>query len=196
MREALRTLEIMGYVEIKAGEGVFVKAVKLDDLLEPITTSIYVDKTLILNLLDLRDVMEMETARKAAIYGEERDLQKIEAVLLAGEEEIKTGAIGLNSDNQFHHAIAEATHNNIYVLVMNLISDLLDKSREATLKIPGQPKRTLEDHWKIYHAIRNRQPEEAAQLMKEHINKAKKNITRLVSEGNLPQGTKVKKKIM
>ncbi len=184
VREALRTLEIMGYVDIKAGEGVFVKEVKLDDLLEPITTAISIDKALILDLLDLRDVIEIATAKRAAIYADKIDLKKIYSALQVGEREIAEGKIGLYSDSMFHIAIAEATHNSMFSFVMNLISDLLNKSREATLEIPGQPTRTQIDHKMIFEAIAQQDADEASRLMREHIQKAKINITRIVEEAD------------
>ncbi len=182
VREALRTLEIMGYISIRAGEGAFVKETKLNDLLEPITTAISIDKTLILNLLDLRDVIEIETARRAAMHADEMDLKKIYSTLKVGEREIEEGQIGLKGDHMFHIAVAEATHNSMFSFVMNLISDLLNKGREATLEIPGQPVRTLVDHEEIYQAIAEKDSDKAAKLMKAHIDKAKMNITKIVEK--------------
>lgn len=182
VREAIRTLEMMGCVDIKPGEGVFVKEVKLDDLLKPIKTSISVDKEMILNLLDARDVIEVEAAKRAAVHATEEDIQKMSYTLIQAQKSIEQGGIGLQQDNEFHICVAEATQNPIFVLIMNLIADLLVKSREATLNIPGEPEKTLDDHKEIYQAIACKNPEKASTLMKEHIFKGKKNIIRLVKE--------------
>lgn len=176
LREALRTLEIMNYVEIKPGEGVYIKQVTVDDLLKPLTSAISDDKVLLLDLLDVRDLIEAETARLAAIHASPEDIEQIEKIIESAKQTIDSGGTGLREDSDFHSAVAQATHNTAYVVLMNLIKDSLSLSREATLRIKGQPARTIDDHIKVYKAIRDKDPEKASHLMKEHILKAKKNI--------------------
>jgi len=182
VREALKALEIMGYIEIRAGEGAFIKETTLEDIIEPLTSAIPVEKELILDVLDVRDVIEFETAKRAALYATDKDIDDIEKAILEEKEDVETGGIGLRGDDVFHLSIARATHNQFFELIMNLIADFLTKSREATLKIPGQPLKTIEDHTKIYEAIKEKNREKAAALMKEHLTKAKKNIINLVNE--------------
>ncbi len=176
LREALRTLEIMNYVEIKPGEGVYIKQVRMDDLLGPLTLAISDDKALLLDLLDVRDLIEAETARRAAIYANAEDIEKIEKIIESAKKTVAAGGTGIREDSDFHSAVAEATNNAAYVILMNLIKDSLSLSREATLRIKGQPARTIEDHLKVFEAIRDKDPEKASGLMKNHILKAKRNI--------------------
>jgi GntR family transcriptional regulator, transcriptional repressor for pyruvate dehydrogenase complex len=176
LREALRTLEIMNCVQIKSGEGVFIKEIRIDELFEPIIDAISFDKQLLLDLLDVRELFEVETARRAALYGTEDDFRRIREAVELTEKEIKSKGIGLSGDSSFHYAIAAATHNRAFMMIFNLITEALMKNMEATLTIPGQPHRTLSDHKKIYEAIANRHADLAAHLMQEHIQKARKNM--------------------
>lgn len=182
VREALLTLEIMGYIEIRQSKGAFVREVKLEDIIEPIISAIYVDNQMVLNLLDVRELIETETTRQAAISASEDDVKKIEKAILEAQDDIRQGGIGLEGDDLFHTAIASSTDNQVYELIMYLIRDLLSKSREATLNIEGQPLKTVEDHKKIFLAIKERNPDKAQELMKEHLNKAKNNIIKLASQ--------------
>jgi GntR family transcriptional regulator, transcriptional repressor for pyruvate dehydrogenase complex len=68
------------------------------------------------------------------------------------------------------------------MMIFILINDALVKSMSMTLTIPGQPLKTLKDHRDIFEAICMRDSEKAALLMKEHIEKAKKNIIKSVEE--------------
>lgn len=179
VREAMRTLEIMGYIDIRPGEGAFIKETTIDNVLKPITSAIKVEKDLILDLLDVRDVIEVAAAKRAATYATNTDIKRIRIAILNAKEDVKAGGIGLQGDDDFHLSIAKATHNTVFEVVMNLIEDLLTKSREATLQIPGQPTKTIKDHKKIYEAIKEKKPDEAAKYMKEHLTKAKNNILRL-----------------
>ncbi len=176
LREALRTLEMMNYVEIKSGEGVFVKEIRIDELFEPIIDAISFDKQLLFDLLDVRELIEMETARRAAEYGTKDDFKRIQEAIEIMEKEIESKGIGLMGDSGFHHAIAAATHNRAFMMIFNLITEALMKNMEATLTIPGQPHRTLTDHKKIYEAISGRRADDAVRLMQEHIQRARKNM--------------------
>jgi GntR family transcriptional regulator, transcriptional repressor for pyruvate dehydrogenase complex len=162
VREALRTLEMMNYVEIRSGEGVFIKEISLDELMGPLVSSISSDKSMILDLLDVRDVIEVEMARRAAIYSTDHDIKNLQECLDRSIESVKNGGLGLKEDSDFHSIIAQSTQNSAFVMLMNLIKDSLTLSREATLKIPGQPERTIADHTKVYEAIVNRNPEDAS----------------------------------
>lgn len=176
LREALRALEMMNYVEIKPGEGIFIKEIKIDKLFEPIIDAIGFDKQLLLDLLDVRELVEVETARRAALYGTEEDFKRIREAVELTEREIEHNGIGLHGDSSFHHAIAEASHNRAFMMIFHMITEALTKNMEATLSIPGQPHRTLSDHKKVYEAISRRQADLAAQLMQEHIQKARRNM--------------------
>ncbi|RQD72306.1 MAG: FadR family transcriptional regulator [Tindallia sp. MSAO_Bac2] len=185
LREALRTLEIMNYVEIRPGEGVYIKKIRMDDLLEPVTSAISLDKGMIMDLLDVRDVIEVEMAKRAAIFATSDDIERIGKALEDSREAIEAGETGLEEDGEFHMAIAQATHNEAFVMMMNLIKGSLTLSQKATLQIKGQPRRTLKDHVKVYEAIRMNDPEMAMKHMKEHILKAKENIIRLNNGKNM-----------
>jgi GntR family transcriptional repressor for pyruvate dehydrogenase complex len=176
VREALRVLEILGYIDIKAGEGAFIKEITIENILEPLKAAFSVEKKLILDLIDVREVIEVETARRAAVHASESDLKDIENTILEGIKDIEEGGIGLSGDDSFHLSIARASKNQVFELIMILIGDLLTKCKEATLKIPGQPLKTIDDHKKIYQAIKERNPKKSASLMKKHLAKAKKNI--------------------
>jgi len=183
VREALLTLEIMGYIEIKQSKGAFVREVKLEDIIEPITSAIYVDNQMVLDLLNVRDLIEAETSRLAALNATLEDLKKIENAIADAKNEVEKGGLGLKGDDLFHTAIASSSGNQIYELIMYLIRDLLSKSREATLKIHGQPAKTVEDHIMIFESIRDRDPERAQKYMKEHLSKAKDNIISIIKQG-------------
>lgn len=182
VREALLTLEIMGYIEIRQSKGAFVREVKLEDIIEPIISAIYVDNQMVLDLLDVRDLIETETARLAAVNATSEDLKNIEDAIIDAENEVEYGGLGLKGDDLFHAAIANSSGNQVYELIMYLIRDLLSKSREATLTIKGQPSKTIDDHRKVLDSIRGGDPEMAQKLMKEHLSKAKQNIISTIKQ--------------
>jgi GntR family transcriptional repressor for pyruvate dehydrogenase complex len=176
IREALRSLETMGFIESRVGGGTFIKEITLDNVIDPFSTFLAQDKKLIVELIDVRLLLEVEMARLAALEINDEKVAMIEKSLNLMDEEIKKGQMGLNGDNEFHSAIAQAAANTAMMKILNLCGDLLSSTREATLKIPGQPEKSLADHKNIFEAIRNGDSAKAAKLMKDHLEKAQRNL--------------------
>ncbi len=91
------------------------------------------------------------------------------------KSEIDRGDIGLEGDNNFHNAVAAATGNAVFEKMLKMAKGLLSKTREATLRVPGQASRSLKDHWDIYYALVHRKPDAAAKAMHDHLSKARSN---------------------
>lgn len=174
--EAYRTLEVSGFVEIRPGGGAFIREVDYQNFFKPFSDMISDDERLILDTLHARDLIEVDTAKLAARKASEDEIQKLKDIIINSKEAIDRGESGLRFDDEFHLAIARASHNKVLSMIMYLISDSLSKSREATLKIKGQSARTVDDHEEILNAIISGNPENAGIAMKNHLEKAKKNI--------------------
>jgi GntR family transcriptional repressor for pyruvate dehydrogenase complex len=92
------------------------------------------------------------------------------------QSEVESGGNGLNGDNQFHLEIARASQNKAFAIILELLHELLAKSRKATLDIPGQPSKSIEDHLAIFGAIQLGNEKLAAEKMSEHLIKAEQNL--------------------
>ena len=175
IREALRSLESMGYIESKVGGGTFIREISLDNALLPFSAVLSKDKNLIKELLEVRQLLESEIALLASKRASEEDIERMEAALDLMRQEIDSGEIGLRGDNAFHNALAIASQNMAMSKILGLCDELLSKSRESTLRIPGQPAKSLEDHASIFNAIKDKDHLLAQQLMKQHMIKAQEN---------------------
>ncbi len=176
IREALRSLELMGFIDSKVGGGTFIRQVTLRNVIDPFSVLLAQDKKLILELIVVRQLLETELAKLAAALINDRKATDIRNALDLMKSEIERGEIGIAGDNAFHDAIARAAENSAMALILNMCGDLLSYSRQATLTIPGQPEKSLEDHTRIFEAISEKDEKAAARLMKEHLEKAQRNF--------------------
>ena len=176
IREALRSLEMMGYVESRVGTsgGTFIKEVTIDDIIGPITRLLnsYKKQEFILELIEVRTILESATAKLAARRRTDEDIDTIQRILDSMRLDIQEGGIGLQGDNQFHAQIAKSTHNEVLMKIANSMEGLLDDSRKKTLEIPGIPEESLDDHVKIFKAVKNKKEKEAVAMMMAHLKKA------------------------
>ena len=143
---------------------------------------------MILEMLDFRLIIETEFAKLAAREYTASDIKAIELSLVHMKQEISDGGIGLNGDNEFHEAVVQATHNNVFMKMLLMSKSLLSKTREATLRIENQPESSLADHREIYEAIRDRNAETAADLMNQHLRKTRENAVSKQSLAHVDSG--------
>lgn len=177
IREALRILETLGFLEAKVGVGggTFVKEVSIDALVNPFSELLGSEKELIMEMLDFRRVLETEIARSAAEYRTDDDLRRIEETIEQMRKDIADGGIGVEGDTAFHDAVAEASKNRVFRKMLSMAKSLLVQTRRTTLEIPGQPEKSVVDHREIFEAIKARDADLAAAKMNEHLVKARRN---------------------
>jgi GntR family transcriptional repressor for pyruvate dehydrogenase complex len=169
VREALRALESVGLIEIRPGEGTFVREVSVDALVEPLALILLSHREMIGELFEARRLLEPTIAGLAASRATPDELTEMERILDEQAKAIAGGKTGLAQDAAFHTAIATAAHNRAITRVVHAVMDLLAHSREESIGTPGRPTRSHEDHRRILDAIRRRDSAGAGQAMLDHL---------------------------
>jgi GntR family transcriptional repressor for pyruvate dehydrogenase complex len=169
VREALRALESLGLVEIRPGEGTFVRQVSIESLVEPLALLMVSQREAIAELFEARRLLEPSLAALAAARATPEEIVEMERILEAQAAEVAAGRTGLAQDAQFHGAIGAAAHNRAITRIAHAIMDLLTQSREESLNTPGRPTRSHEDHRRVLTAIAARDAEAARRAMHEHL---------------------------
>jgi GntR family transcriptional repressor for pyruvate dehydrogenase complex len=169
VREALRALESLGLVEIRPGEGTFVREVSIESLIEPLALVMASQREAIAELFEARRLLEPAIAALAARRATPEELSEMGRILEEQAKEIAAGRTGLAQDAAFHAAIGAAAHNTAITRIAHAIMDLLTQSREESLNTPGRPQRSHQDHWRILVAIRERDERAAQQSMLDHL---------------------------
>lgn len=169
VREALRALESLGLVEIRPGEGTFVREVSVEALIEPLAIVMASQREAIGELFEARRLLEPSIAALAAGRATPDEIQEMERILEEQAKEIAAGKTGLMQDAAFHSAIGSASHNRAITRIAHAIMDLLTQSREESLNTPGRPERSHQDHRRILHAIARRNEAAARQAMLDHL---------------------------
>jgi GntR family transcriptional repressor for pyruvate dehydrogenase complex len=169
VREALRALESLGLIEIRPGEGAFVRGVSVESLIEPLALVILTQREAVGELFEARRVLEPAIAGLAARRATNEEIHEMERILAEQAREVAAGRTGLAQDAAFHAAIASSAHNRAISRLVNALMDLLSQSREESLQTPGRPTRSHQDHRKILDAIQRRDEAVAHRVMLDHI---------------------------
>jgi GntR family transcriptional repressor for pyruvate dehydrogenase complex len=175
VREALKTLEYMGVVECKTGRGTIINNLGQDLLIDQISQAAgFSPQQLLADVMELRLLLEPGIAALAAERATEQDLTAMQEAMNDLEREFDNGCLGTDADERLHIALAKATHNATIYRLAGPMLKMLEQYREKSLRIRTRRSETLQEHTKIFEAVKNRQPEAASKAMVEHLNKVKR----------------------
>jgi GntR family transcriptional regulator, transcriptional repressor for pyruvate dehydrogenase complex len=169
VRDAFRTLETIGLIVTRHGQGTFPQELDVERLVAPLASVLSYRHDLQDELLDVRRMFEPAVARVAATRVTEEDLADLHRILETQRRKLKAGRSAIVEDTAFHASLARATRNRIVVSIMATLNDLLVESRRLTLKQKGRPARSLRGHEAVVEALRHRDAEAASRAMREHI---------------------------
>jgi GntR family transcriptional repressor for pyruvate dehydrogenase complex len=179
IREAVKMLSALGIVRVRQGSGLYVNSESQPFTTTAIMLPMTVSPENVQSLFDFRFTIETQTARLAAERITPRDLRVLEEIVernyhCAEIQDIpglsESDAQFYQSDAQFHHGIAEATHNPFFISSVTAIFRLQHwVTSVVTENQMGSYLRAAQQHRTIFTAIKNGQPEEAAEAMREHI---------------------------
>lgn len=169
IRDALRTLETIGLVETRHGQGTFPLELSVDRLVAPLASVMSYRADLQEELLDVRRMFEPAVARAAATRAREEDLADLQRILEAQRQKLKAGQSAISEDTAFHAILARATRNRVVISIMATLNDLLVESRTNSLLQKGRPARSIDGHEAVVAALRKHDADGASQAMRNHI---------------------------
>jgi DNA-binding FadR family transcriptional regulator len=167
VREATKRLEQQGMLEIQHGNGIKVVDKPHRPLNDSLTLLIPDVAERLQQLNETRLSIEPDAAAFAAQRAKKeqiRTLRRIQAQL----EEAPDNAAAIESDIAFHHAIADASGNLIYRLILDSLAEIGIASRLRTIGRIGK-QTAIDHHGKIIAAIENHDPAAAERAMRAHI---------------------------
>jgi GntR family transcriptional repressor for pyruvate dehydrogenase complex len=169
IRDAIRSLELVGMVEPRQGAGTIVKEVTADVVVNPLTNALKRKEELVGELLDFRRMLEPPLAARAATHASTEDTAEMDEILERQQAKLRLGESTIPEDSEFHYAIALASGNTVVLKVLDIIMDMLRDSRERSLQVEGRPQKSLAGHRRILAAIKRHDAEAAKDAMRRHI---------------------------
>jgi GntR family transcriptional repressor for pyruvate dehydrogenase complex len=178
VREALARLRDDGLIVSRQGSGSYVKRRPDQAVLQFVPVGSIAD---IQRCFEFRVGLEGAAAAIAATRREDRDLAEIKAAFDELEACIKSGQLGVDADEHFHRAIAEATHNQYHVSVQASLQPHIaigmTLTRNLSLRRAAERLRLVQDeHRAIMKAIQKRDADGARAAMEAHIDNARRRM--------------------
>jgi len=171
VREAIRRLETMGLLESRQGLGTFVQNPSSHVIQTTLVPHIITDQATLEKLFDLREIIEVEAAARAAQRATTDQIATMKNWMATVESHIARENLAgmIVADVEFHRQIIIATGNDILVTLMDSIVDLLRDMRSDSTNIPELLPEIVSGHRTITAAIEAGDSEAAKQAMKDHL---------------------------
>jgi len=169
VRDAIRSLELVGAVEPRSGAGTVVREMSTDWIMNPVANVLVRKPQLLGDLLDFRKILEPPLAALAAKHASVKEIRDMEAILRRQEKKVRQGELAIEEDSEFHYAIARASENAVVLKVLDALMDMLLEVRERSLQVAGRPQKSTAGHWRILRAIQRNDPAAAHKAMRSHI---------------------------
>ena len=179
VRRALKRLDAYGVVKVVPHSGTYVAGLGVEALAGLFSNVLNLEKKEYEALADVRFLLESEAVKIVATDISAEGLAELESILKDYREQVNKGIISLHDDLVFHIKIAENTGNNILkTLIALLTSETLSKLGELEVllgkdKLLDRLKDAVDEHQKIYDAIKQNDPENAVKALKNHYLRAK-----------------------
>ncbi|MDP4127621.1 MAG: FadR/GntR family transcriptional regulator, partial [Bacillota bacterium] len=173
LREALRTMELLGCVEIKPGGGTFIRDAQLNEVISPLALALAVEPTRIEELWETRITLEVECSGLAALRASKEDLQSISHALRDMQSKLNDLDAYAKADMRFHFLVSQASHNSMMNRLLQTfvvhILELIKKAGPLRFSHDIGGLCTIQEHISIYDAIVSHDSEQAKILMKKHL---------------------------
>jgi GntR family transcriptional repressor for pyruvate dehydrogenase complex len=172
VREALRSLEASGLVEIRVGArgGAFVTAPSSQRVGEGLADLLSLSPLTAAEVTEARLVFELGIVPLVVERATDEDIAELRALCDEHAEAVKQGVYAMEMSADFHTRVAACTHNTaIEMLVQSFHGPLLMSLREAQSVEPQMGLHGSKEHRKFVDAVAARDAETASEIMRTHI---------------------------
>jgi GntR family transcriptional repressor for pyruvate dehydrogenase complex len=184
LREALTALQIMGYVEVKQGQGAYICNRMTDS--PNGTTSQVLDEESPIKIIEARLAIEPNVAAYAAIRRSKKTLETLEEIINSVHDEVSPDYYA-EKDRLFHFELSIATENPVLIEMQHVIYNLMGQNLWRTL-IRNSHDFSAQNRWKIgFHehvdileAIQKKDPVLASKRVEHHLNKVKTTMIKTI----------------
>ena len=170
VREAIQKLEFYGLLKSIPQSGTFVANIGVIAMNGMIEDILRLEEPEFKSLVETRILLELKTARLAALRRTDEDLAQIKDALEAYKNKVINGEDAVQEDLLFHLAIAKASGNstmNTFMLI--IIPEIITNFEKYHVCDSSLAQEGIKEHEDIYNAILIQDSKLAKEKMKIHF---------------------------
>ncbi|WP_020576539.1 FadR/GntR family transcriptional regulator [Actinopolymorpha alba] len=171
VREALKALDVLGIIEVRQGDGTYLKQSTSDLLPQAIEWGLMLGQPQVLDLIEARRHIEVVIAELAAARADDRVVETLQKHL-ADMRTARDSVSFVEADVAFHLALADAANNSVLNDILVSIRSLLRVWIRRAIHVAGETETTIAEHAAILEAVRTHSAAAAGEAMRVHMEAA------------------------
>lgn len=175
IREALKSLDILGLVDIRPGSGTFLTSPDTELIPRMLELGLLLGEDSIADVVETRALLEVASARLAAVRRSVDDLSDLERILTSMESGVDDTEEFAEFDIAFHLALAKSTGNRTLSAMLSSVQSLLRVW--ITRVASAQEGDFVQMHRAVFDAVRDGDPDRAEAAMRTHMQDARERLS-------------------
>jgi DNA-binding FadR family transcriptional regulator len=174
VREAVKALQSLGIVEVRHGDGLYVREYNMDPILETLSFGLRSGPTRLYELLQIRLWVEKAALEEAVCRINEVEIEELDRLMAQWQELARQAQKPYEShfaadlDEEFHRKLYSTLSNHTLDKLIEVFWIAFDNLDLPMLAI-SEPLNTYEDHRQMLKAVKMRDPSRAGKLLDEHF---------------------------
>jgi GntR family transcriptional repressor for pyruvate dehydrogenase complex len=182
IRDAMKMLQGRGLVEVMQGRGTMVSTKIAEFSSDILVMALQQRQTTLVELLEVRRILEVEIAGLAAERATGADLREMEQALDLMRSHPGEAPGYVDADLTFHNALTRAAHNMVMDLILRPVTQLLRHSREISFRGPERVGNTIAAHETILRAVAAGDRQAAREAMRRHLDETAADLREALGE--------------
>jgi DNA-binding FadR family transcriptional regulator len=181
VREAIKALQSLGIVEVRHGEGLYVRPYTFDPILETLSFGMRFDANTLAELAEIRVLLERAAIEDAVRQISTEDLDRLEKLIEVWEERVQAGQSHKEIDEAFHRVLHGTLNNQTFMKLFELFWIAFENLDNPTIQDVSRAEEDLENHRAILDAVKARDADLARQHLTRHFGRLQDRIRRATS---------------
>lgn len=181
VREAMRSLQAEGYVELISGKGAFVRDNQSHDY-DAIRSWFIESAPTLKDTTDVREALETVQVRMAVSRATDEEVAQLEVIhqhFISQNTQANVAALAA-LDEEFHTQICKMSHNPLLLKINELLAMELKRYRLMSISVKTSSENTIREHELIITALKERDSQKAAAYMLAHLGSSLADINKVL----------------
>lgn len=171
IREALKALTLLGLVEVRPGDGNYLRQRPSNLLPESFEWGLLLGENQLEDVIEAREELEVILAGLAAKHRTETDIADLRS-LLARMREARNGADFVGADVAFHLRVAQAARNSVLQNMLSGTQSLLHAWISRVIAAEDDTKQSYQEHEPVFRAIEEGSVTDTRAAIRKHLRQA------------------------
>ena len=184
VREAIKSLESLGIVEVRQGDGVRVRPFNFDSIFDFLSYGLVFQPEKATEILQIREWLEGSAVAEAALVITEDQLDQIEILLNTWEKKAAVREQSSEEDRGYHRLLYTALGNASLLSLIDIFWVVYNALPRQTIGEDANPLATVQAHRELLAAVRSRNAPLAQQRMRAHFRNIEVRLDHAAHPGN------------